>query len=109
MDRVSDQLIQCFNISVNTSELPKKLALKIKQKMEDNHTWIEKPQHGLLLQTHKGNNPVNESATHLWLKKISSSSYFEEYICAIQEEEILTSYLKTKRLTNGEINSKCRL
>ena len=109
--RVADQLIECFDIDANTNEPPKKLSLKIKQKMKDNHleTWIKKPQHGYLFRTRKDANQVNESATHLWLKTSSFSSHVEGYISAIQEEEIFTRSLKAKRLPNEQINPNCRL
>ena len=49
----------------------------------------------------------NEKLTNEWLKKGNLSSHIEGYICAIQEEEINTRYLKSKR--NNNINPICRL
>ena len=49
----------------------------------------------------------NEKLTNEWLKKGNLSSHIEGYICAIQEEEINTHYLKSKR--NNNINPICRL
>ena len=49
----------------------------------------------------------NEKLKNEWLKKGNLSSHIEGYICAIQEEEINTHYLKSKR--NNNINPICRL
>ena len=79
--------------------------------MKDNHlqTWLEKPQHGYLFRIRKDTNRVKESATHLWLKKISFSWHVERYIYVIHEEEILTRSFKAKLSTNEQISSNCRL
>ena len=49
----------------------------------------------------------NEKLNNECLKKGNLSSHVEGYICAIQEEEINTHYLKSKR--NNNINRICRL
>ena len=49
----------------------------------------------------------NEKLNNEWLNEGNLSSHVEGYISAIQEEEINTCYLKSKR--NNNINSICRL
>ena len=109
--RVANQFVKCFHIQAEPHEPPKKLSFKIKQKMKENHTqtWLKKPQHGYLFRNREDSSQVNESATHLWLKKSSFLSHVEGYISAIQEEEIFTRSLKSKRLTDENINPNCRL
>ena len=79
--------------------------------MKENHlqTWLKKSQHGYLFRNREDSNQINESPTHLWLKKSSFSSHVEGYLSAIQEEEIFTRSLKSKRLTDEHINPNCRL
>lgn len=69
MIRVTDQIIQFFDNDIDTHRFPKTKSLKTKQEINDNHlqTWIEKPQHGNLIQTCKDTNQANENARHLWL------------------------------------------
>ena len=109
--RFANQFVQCFDIQAEPNEPPKKLSFKIKQKMKENHltTWLKKPQHGYLFRSREDSNHLNESATHLWSKKSSFSSHVEGYLSAIQEEEIFTRSLKSKRLTDEHINLNCRL
>ena len=109
--RVANQFAQCFHIQEEPHEPLKKLSFKIKQKMKENHlqTWLKKPQHSYLFRIREDSNQVNETATHLWLKKSSFSSHVEGYLSAIQEEEIFTRSLKSKRLTDEHINPNSRL
>ena len=109
--KVANEFVQCFDIQAEPNEPPKKRSFKIKQKMKENHlqTWLKNPQHGYLFRNRNDRNQVNESATHLWLKKSSFSSHVEGYLSAIQEEEIFTRSLKSKRLTNEHINPNCIL
>ena len=109
--RVANQYVQLFHIQAEPHEPPKKLSFKIKQKMKENHlqTWLKKPQHSYLFRNREDSNQVNDSATYLWLKKSSFSSHVEGYLSAIQEEEIFTRSLKSKRLTDEHINPNCRL
>ena len=102
--RAANQFVQCFSIQAEPNEPPKKLSFKIKQKMKENHLkiWLTKPQHGYLFRSREDSNQVNESATHLWLKKSSFSSHIEGYL-AIQDEEIFTRSLQLKRLTGEQI------
>ena len=109
--RVTNEFFQCFDIQAEPNESPKKLSFKIKQKMKENHlqTWLKKPQHGYLFRNREDKNQVNESATHLWLKKSSFLSHVEGYLSAIQEEEIFTRSLTPKFLIDEHINLNCRL
>ena len=61
--------------------------------MKENHLqiWLKKSQHGYLFRNREDSNQVNESATHLWLKKSSSSSHVEGYLSATQITEVETS------------------
>ena len=108
---VANQFVQWFDIKAEPNEPPKKISFKIKQKMKENHlkTWLKKPQHDYLFRSREDSNQVNESGTHLWLKKSSFSSHVEGYLSAIQEEEIFTRSLKSKRLTDEHIYPNCRL
>ena len=45
----------------------------------------------------------------MWLKKSAFSSHVEGYLSAIQEEEIFTRSLKSKRLPDEHINPNYRL
>ena len=68
---------------------------------------VKKSQHGYLFRSYDNIPNKNEKLTNEWLKKGNLSSHIEGYICAIQEEEINTHYLKSKR--NNNINPICRL
>ena len=104
-------LFNCLLYSSRTNGTAQKLSFKIKLKMKENHlqTWLKNPQHGYLFWNREDRNQVNESATHLWLKKSSFLSHVEWYLSAIHEEETFTRSLKSKRLTDEHINLNCRL
>ena len=106
--RVADELAVCLDIQPN-QETNKKVAKQVKERIKDNHlqAWIKKPQHGYLMRTRLQITDKNESASNTWMKKSTFSSHVEGYLCAIQEEEIFTNALKSKRL-KGDVSANCR-
>ena len=109
--RVADQLTTCFDVEPKENDTPKTISKQVKEKMKENHlqAWVEKPQHGYLERTRKDVEQCQEKATNGWLKKSTFSSHVEGYLCAIQEEEIFTNALKTKRLKEDPAKANCRL
>ena len=65
-------------------------------------------QHRYLFRLYDNIPNKNEKLDKEWLKKGSLSSHLERYICAIQEEEINTCYLKSKRNNNNPICRLCK-
>ena len=85
--------------------------MDIKRKMKNNHitSWNKKPQHGYLFKTRESSTKcIDNEATNKWMKRSTFSSHVEGYLCAIQEEEIMTRAMKAKRL-KGDENPNCRL
>ena len=109
--RVADQLTECFDVETKETDTAKSVSKHMKEKLKENHlqAWIEKPQHGYLMRTRKDVEAINETATNAWLKKSTFSSHVEGYLCAVQEEEIFTNALKTKRLKEEPAKANCRL
>jgi len=101
----------CFNINTVEVDNTKTIANKMKQQLKENHlkAWIDKPQHGYLMRTRKSVDGCKEDLTNTWLKKSVFSSHVEGYICAIQEEEIFTNAIKTKRMKQNDNMAYCRL
>ena len=97
--RPANELLKTFNICSNDRH-SKEITLKIKNQIKTNHheCWLKKSQHGFLFRSYDNIPNKNENLTNEWLKKGNLSSHIEEYICAIQEEEINTHYLKSKRI-----------
>ena len=109
--RVADQLTTCFEIEPKEDDTPKTISKQVKEKMKENHllAWVEKPQHGYLMRTRKDVERCHDIATNGWLKKSTFSSHVEGYLCAVQEEEIFTNALRTKRLKDEPTKAYCRL
>ena len=109
--RVASQLIQCFDVNTNDHENPKSVTKRLTEKIKQNHVhaWIEKPQHGYLMRTRVKVENCDATLTNAWMKKSTFSSHVEGYLCAVQEEEIFTNALKTKRLKDHETKAYCRL
>ena len=109
--RVADQLTSCFGVVPKETDTPKTISKQVKEQLKENHlqAWIEKPQHGYLMRTRKDVDRCNETATNGWLKKSTYSSHVEGYVCAVQEEEIFTNALRTKRLKEDPTKANCRL
>ena len=109
--RVANQLTSCFAVEPKETDTAKSLSKQVKEKMKENHltAWIEKPQHGYLMRTRENVEEGQETATNAWLKKSTFSSHVEGYLCAVQEEEIFTNALKTKRLKEEPSRANCRL
>ena len=97
-----------FNIRSNDI-YSKEITINIKNQIKNNHheCWLKKSQHGYLFRSYDNIPNKNEKLDKEWLKKGNLSSHVEGYICAIEEEEINTHYLKSKR--NNNINAICRL
>ena len=83
--------------------------LNIKNLTKNNHheCWLKKPQHGYLFRLYANIPSKYEKLNDECFKKGNLSSHVERYTCTIQEEEINTCYLKSKR--NNYINPICRL
>ena len=109
--RVANQLTSCFDVEPKETDTAKSLSKQVKEKMKENHltAWIEKPQHGYLMRTRRNVEEGQEATTNAWLKKSTFSSHVEGYLCAVQEEEIFTNALKTKRLKEEPSKANCRL
>ena len=88
----------------------RKIAKQVKDKMKENHlqAWKEKPRHGYLMRTREDLTQKNETASNAWMKRSTFSSLVEGYLCAIQEEEIFTNALKSRRVMNVEVDANCR-
>ena len=106
--RPANELLKTFNICSNDTH-GKEIILNIKNQIKNNHheCWLKKSLHGYLFRSYDNISNKNEKLINEWLKKRNLSSHREEYICPIQEEEINTHYLKSKR--NNNINPICRL
>ena len=59
--------------------------------------WLNKLQHGCLEKTRKNVNKVNKQRTNNWLLNAPFSSHVQGCMLAVQEEEINTNNLKSKR------------
>ena len=88
----------------------KEITLNIKNQIKSNHhkCWLKKVQHGYLFKLYDNIPNKNEKLDKESLKKGSLLSHLEGYICAIQEEEITTCYLKSKRNNNNPIWRLCK-
>ena len=108
--RIADKLVACFDIRPNDVEDTKKIVKQVKDKMKENHlqAWKEKPQHGHLMRTREDLTQKNETASNAWMKRSTFSSHVEGYLCAIQEEEIFTNALKSRRVKDVEVDANCR-
>ena len=108
--RIADELAACLDIQPNDVEDTKKIAKQVKYKMKENHlqAWKEKPQHGYLMRTREDLTQKNEIASNAWMKRSTFSSHVEGYLCAIQEEEIFTNALKSRRVKDVEVDANCR-
>ena len=93
--RPANELLKTFNICSNDTH-SKEITLNIKNQIKNNHheCWLKKSQHGYLFKSYDNIPNKNEKLINEWLKKGNLSSHIEGYICAIQEEEINTRYLK---------------
>ena len=111
MIRVAEQLTTCFNVETKETDNAKSISKQVKEKIKENHllAWIEKPQHGYLMRTRKSVKECEEAATNAWMKKSTFTSHVEGYLCAIQEEEIFTNALRTKRMKEDPTKANCRL
>ena len=109
--RVSEELAASFGVETEQNDNVKKISVHVKQKLKENHlkAWIDKPQHGYLMRSRETVQQKNEVVSNAWMKKSSFSSHVEGYICAIQEEEIFTNALRSKRMKKEQVNPNCRL
>ena len=104
----ANELLKTFNISSNDTH-SKEITLNIKNQIKNNYheCWLKKSQQDYFFRSYDNIPNKNEKLNNEWLKKGNLTSRIEGYICAIQEEEINTCYLKSKR--NNDINPICRL
>ena len=100
--------MRIFKIFSENNSPPTKL-LKNEIKLNHYKAWLNKVQHAYLQKTRKNVKKVDKERTNKWLFNAPFSSYVEGYLFAIQEKEINTNNLKSKRDKKPNINPKCRL
>jgi hypothetical protein len=91
--------------------LPENLATRIKARLKAGHVeaWLEKPTHGYLHREVKRKSSGSNPASNAWNLPPFMSSHLEGYLCALQEQEIETRFLKHQRATNpSQVNPTCR-
>lgn len=88
----------------------KTTSLFLKRKIKSNHLneWVNKTQHEYLKYSRKDAPDIGNLKTEAWLKNAPFSSPVEGFIFAIQEEEIYTNHLASKRDTENNKTTKCR-
>ena len=110
--RVSTSLCNSVYIENPIDNTAQKISTKVKNAIKENHkkTWINKNQHGFTITHQQQTCDYNEQLTHSWLKRPSSISHTEGFICATQEQEIRTRALIAKReqSDNPTYVKKCR-
>ena len=87
------------------------ISVRTKKRLKDlrEECWLEK-KHDYLFSKRKDVGNIDVELTNAWHTNSTFSSRVEGFLCAIQEEEINTNYLKHKRSDNKqEVNPKCRL
>ena len=109
--RISTEIKKSFGLEDQHNSSPKDVGKALKKCIKENHkkTWISKPQHGYLYRSYGTIPNIDKGYQHRWLSKSNFSSHVEGYIFAIQEEEIYTNLLKSKRQPNLGTNPQCRL
>ena len=110
--RVSTSLCNSVYIENPIDNTAQKISTKVKNAIKENHkkTWINKNQHGFTITHQQQTCDYNEQLTHSWLKRPSTISHTECFICVIQEQEIGTRALIAKReqSDNPTYDKKCR-
>ena len=106
--RVTEELMKIFKVFSENDSPPTKL-LKSEIKLNHYKAWLNKVQHYYLEKTRKNVNKADKERTNKWLFNAPFSSHVEGYLFAIQEEEINTNNLKSKRVKKHKINPKFRL
>ena len=96
--RVSNELVKSLNIVEQVNDTPIIISARTKKRIKDLHEkcWLEKKQHGYLFAKRKNVGNIDIELTNAWHKNSTFSSHVEGFLCAIQEEEINTNYLKYK-------------
>ena len=100
--------MKIFNVFSENDSPPTKL-LKSEIKLNHYKAWLNKVQHYYLEKTRKNVNKADKERANKWLFNAPFSSHVEGYLFAIQEEEINTNNLKSKRVKKHKINPKFRL
>ena len=86
--RVSTSLCNSVYIESPINNTAQKICTKVKNAIKENHknTWINKNQHGFTITHQQQTCDYNEQLTRSWLKRPSTISHTEGFICAIQEQ-----------------------
>ena len=88
------------------------ISTQAKQTIKQNHlkAWHEKKQHGFVVQKQHAQPEHDKYLSNSWLNLQGTISHSEGYIFAIQEQEINTRALQSKRQHPGDqtFNKKCR-
>ena len=105
---VVKELMKILNIFSENGSPQTKL---LKNEIILNHykTWLSKVRHDYLEKTTKNVSKVDKERANKWLFNAPFFSHVEGYLFAIQEEEIHTNDLKSKRDKKLNVNPKCRL
>ena len=109
--RVAENLMENFDIDTSSLDHNANTTnLSLKRKIKSNHLekWVNKKQHGYLKCSRKSMQDIDNQNTEIWLKNAPVSSHTEEFIFAIQDEEVYTNHLASKRDKNNK-SAKCRL
>ena len=109
--RVSTSLCNSVYIENPIDNTAQQIPTKVKNAIKENHkkTWINKNQHGFTTTHQQQTCDYNEQLTHCSLKRPSTISHTEGFICDIQEQEIRTRALIAKReqSDNPTYDKKC--
>ena len=121
LDHEKDRLIRvasslCDSINVNVDDLENKdaktLSSDVKKALKENHknVYVEKSQHGFVARKQLQTDDYHKEMSNSWLNLNGIPSHTEGYVCTIQEQEIRTRALISKReqKENPDYNDRCR-
>ena len=110
--RTSTALCNSLGITDHINETTANIPILVKDTIKKNHkkTWNNKNQHGFITTHQQNTHDYNKQLSHSWLKRQGTISHTEGFICAIQEQEIRTRSLISKREQpdNPSYDKKCR-
>lgn len=108
-NRVGQSLIDDQQLRIDNDTKPRSAARQyIKSVQKQKSTNYEaKVVHGYIQRKAKTDPSIDSTQSQKWLQDKYLSSHFVSYACAIQEQEIPTKYLISKR--NNTHDNKCRL
>ena len=113
--RVGKELLSKSNVIASVTDTPKQTGKKLLRQLQEEKTksYKEKMMHCYFRKTIEENKNMDHKESQQWLQDKYLTSHFVAYACAIQEQEIATKYLLSKRQHDEgktpTINNKCRL